>query len=170
MPQLKVGDSFEDQLEQGQAQAGMKPTAKKPVQPAPPPPKLPPRPRSSGLDWLEQGFGQRQISDDAAKKAKEAEEKKQREQLERLKALDRRRSKQMYEEIQQAIQLIRKKKKAKPPKYITGAAGYDPQQHQDPEGFWEKLKKKQAEAKKKLLPWTSKQGMGTGEITRGVAG
>ena len=76
----------------------------------------------------------------------------------------------MYEEIQQQIQLVRRKKKAEPEKYVTAAAGYDPLQHQDPETFWQKVKKKQEEAKKKLLPWTSKQGMGTGEITRGVSG
>ena len=75
----------------------------------------------------------------------------------------------MYEEIQQQIMLIRKKKVSQPTKSITGATGYDPLQHQDPETFWDKVKKKQEEAKKKL-PWSSKQGMGTGEITRGVSG
>jgi hypothetical protein len=75
----------------------------------------------------------------------------------------------MYEEIQQQIMMIRKKKKLEPEKYITGATGYNPEQHQDPETFWDKMKKKQEETKKKL-PWTSKQGMGTGEITRGVSG
>lgn len=126
---------------------------------------------TAGLDWLEQGFGQSRLGDDSAKKAKEAEEdKKQKEQLVRLKDLDRRRSRQMYEEIQQAIQLIRKKQAAEPTQSVTGVAGYNPEQHQDPETFWEKVRKKQAEAKKKLMPWTSKQGMGTGEVTRGVSG
>ena len=142
------------------------------------PPRTLPRPAfakapagNAGLDWLEQGFGQRRVGDDAAKKTKEAqEEKNQKDQLTKLKELDNRRSKQMYEEIQQAIQLIRKKKKFEPEKYVTAAAGYDPQQHRDPETFWQKVKKKQEAAKNKLLPWTSKQGMGTGEITRGVSG
>lgn len=176
MPQTIISDNFEKQVEQGQASAANKPQVKTPVKPAPLP-KLPPRPQplsrpqSSGLDWLEQGFGQRRMGDDGSKKAKEAEEEeKQKEQLSRLKELDQRRSRQMYEEIQQAIAMIRKKKKLEPAQYVTGAVGYDPQQHQDPETFWQKVKKKQAEAKKKLMPWTSKQGMGTGEITRGVSG
>ncbi len=159
MPQPIIHDNFEKQAEQGQTAVGTKPAA----------PKVMPKP--TGLDWLEQGFGQRRMGDDMAKKAKEVqEEKNQKEQLTRLKELDQRRSRQMYEEIQQAIMLIRKKKKLEPEKYVTGVAGYDPQQHKDPETFWQKVKKKQEEAKKKLLPWTSKQGMGTGEITRGVSG
>jgi hypothetical protein len=32
------------------------------------------------------------------------------------------------------------------------------------------MKKKKEEAKNKFLPWTSKKGMGTGEIRRGVSG
>ena len=119
---------------------------------------------AAGLDWLERGFGPRRFGDDAAKKAKEqAEEKKQKEQLEQLKAIDKKRSRQMYEEIQQAISLIRKKKAAEPPQSVTGATSYSPEQQQKPESFKEKLKKT-------ILPWTSKQGMGTGEITRGVSG
>ena len=160
MPQPTVSDSFEKQTEQGQAPAAVKPVAKplpRPVAPA-------------GLDWLEQGMGSRRFGDDAAKKAKEIEEEKKRqEQLVQLDALDKRRSKQMYEEIQQAIRLIRKQKASQPTQNITGATGYDPQQHENPETFWQKVKKKQAEAKKNL-PWSSKQGMGTGEITRGVSG
>lgn len=119
---------------------------------------------AASLDWLEPGFGGRRPGDDAAKKAKELEaEKKQKEQLTQLQALDKKRSRQMYEEIQQQIQLIRKKKAAEPPKSVTGATGYNPEQPQKPESFKEKLKKT-------ILPWTSKQGMGTGEITRGVSG
>lgn len=118
---------------------------------------------TAGLDWLERGFGQSRLGDDSAKKAKEAEEdKKQKEQLVRLKALDRRRSREMYEEIQQQILLIRKKTAAEPPKYVSGATGYNPEK-QKPESFKEKMKRT-------ILPWTSKQGMGTGEITRGVSG
>ena len=126
--------------------------------------------KPTGLDWLEQGFGPRRFGDDAAKKAKEADqEKKQKEQLVQLQALDKKRSRQMYEEIQQQIQLVRKKKAAEPTKSVTGASGYNPEQHQNPESFWDKIKKKKEEMAKKL-PWTSKQGMGTGEITRGVSG
>lgn len=165
MPQPIVADSFETP----QTKPAAKPVTL---------PKLPPRSAyakaktdNGGLDWLERGFGQRRFGDDNAKKAKEAEAaKKQKERLIQLQALDKKRSAQMYEEIQRQIQLIRKKKKLEPEKYVTGAAGYNPEQHQDPETFWEKFKKKQAEAKKKLLPWTSKQGLGTGEITRGVSG
>lgn len=168
-------DIFEQQAEQGQTPA----PAVKPLsvtsKPAPLPVKVPPRPTpiprpAAGLDWLERGFSRQGIGGDQAKKAKEAEEEKQRrEQLLRLKAMDKKQSQRMYEEIQRQIQLYRRKKKLEPGKYVTGAAGYDPRQHQDPETFWDKVKKKQAEAKKKL-PWTSKQGMGTGEITRGVSG
>ena len=100
MPQPIIHDNFEKQAEQGQTAVGTKPAA----------PKVMPKP--TGLDWLEQGFGQRRMGDDMAKKAKEVqEEKNQKEQLTRLKELDQRRSRQMYEEIQQAIMVIRKKKK-----------------------------------------------------------
>src|SRR3989338_7956193 len=147
MVQPLVQDDFEKQLEKGQ-------------QPAV---KTPPKP-AVGMDWLEPGFGGRRFGDDAAKKAKEAEEEKnQKEQLVKLQALDKKRSREMYEEIQRQIRLIRKKKAAQPPKSVTGAAGYNPEQQQKPESFKEKLKKT-------ILPWTSKQGMGTGEITRGVSG
>lgn len=165
MPQPIVSDTFEKQAEQGQAPAAQKPLPKKPTPLSKP---------SSGLDWLETGFGQKSVGDDQVKKANEqAAEKKHREELTRLDALDKRQSKQMYQQIQDEIhkwQKIREQeKRAGTGKNTTGAAGYDPEQHQDPEGFWEKMKKKQEEAKKKL-PWTSKQGMGTGEITRGVSG
>lgn len=119
--------------------------------------------KPTGLDWLEQGFGQRRPGDDAAKRTKEAEEeKKQKEQLTQLQALDKKRSREMYEEIQQQIRLVRQKQAAEPPKYVSGATGYNPEK-QKPESFKEKLKRT-------ILPWTSKQGMGTGEITRGVSG
>ena len=146
-PKPQVSDSFEQ------------PAAAKPARPA-----GGASAGNAGLDWLEQGFGQRRCGDDAAKKAKEAEEEKtQKEQLVQLQALDKKRSREMYEEIQRQIRLIRKKKAAQPPKSVTGAAGYNPEQQQKPESFKEKLKKT-------ILPWTSKQGMGTGEITRGVSG
>ena len=122
-----------------------------------------PQQSTSSLDWLEQGFGQRRAQDDAAKKAQQEQEKRQKEQVDKMKQLDKRRSQQMYEEIQQQIQLIRRKKAAQPAKYVTGAAGYDPEKQQKQESFKEKLKRT-------ILPWTSKQGMGTGEITRGVSG
>ncbi|MDZ4229343.1 MAG: hypothetical protein U1C50_03780 [Patescibacteria group bacterium] len=126
---------------------------------------------NAGLDWLEKGFGQRRAQADDAKKAKEAEaDKTQKDQLARLKALDKKRSQAMYAEIQQQIQLIRKQKDARPPQAVTGAAGYNPEEHQDPKSYWDKVKKQQAEAKKQKLPWTSKQSMGTGEVTRGVSG
>jgi len=164
MPQTTIQDNFEKPFS-AKAPAGKQATS---ISRSTPPPG---RTQSSGLDWLEQGFGQRRAGDSAAKKSKEAqEEKNQQDQLIKLKELDNRRSKQMYEEIQQAIMMIRRKKKLEPEKYVTAAAGYDPLQHRDPETFWQKVKKKQEEAKKKLLPWTSKQGMGTGEITRGVSG
>lgn len=166
-----ISDSFE-QPPPPKPKPVVKPVVK-PTLPQRPQPMSQPASRlggpSSGLDWLEQSMVQRRASDAQAKKAQEEQAKQQQEQLEKMKQLDNKRSRQMYEEIQQQIQLIRKKRAMVPTKNITGAAGYDPQQHQDPETFWDKVKKKKEEAKKKL-PWSSKQGMGTGEITRGVAG
>ncbi|MBU2052274.1 hypothetical protein KKH13_03680 [Patescibacteria group bacterium] len=120
--------------------------------------------KPTGLDWLEKGFGQRQARADDAKKAKEAEaDKTQKDQLARLKSLDKKRSQAMYTEIQQQIQLIRKKEEALPSKSVSGASGYNPEQQQKQESLKEKLKRT-------ILPWTSKQSMGTGEVTRGVSG
>jgi len=122
---------------------------------------------ASGLDWLEKmapaGFKPK-VDPDAKKR-----EDEQKKQTERLANLDKQRSRQMYEEIQKQIMLIRKKKQSQPAKYITGASGYDKEQHENPESFWDKVRKKK-EALKKKLPWQSRQSMGTGEITRGVSG
>jgi leucyl aminopeptidase len=100
---------------------------------------------------------------------KSEEEKEQSERIEQMAKLDRRRSKQAYEEIQQQIQLYRRKLAEQPRKYVTAQAGFDEEQVKDPESFWDKIKKKKEKAKKKL-PWSSKKGMGTGEIRRGVSG
>lgn len=167
-PLIQSGDSFEQPVSAKPASPSSMAAAGKPppkVTPKPPPLSRPqPFSRPTGLDWLEQGFGQRRAQDDAVRRAKELEEtKKRQEQLEQLKALDKKRSRQMYEEIQQQIQLIRRRKAVEPPKYISGAAAYRPDKPQQPESWKEKVKKT-------ILPWTSKQGMGTGEITRGVSG
>ncbi len=148
------------------------------VVPLKPKPVLPPRPQplqqpSSGLDWLEQNMTTRRAGDDRAKKAQAEQEQKQKEQVKAMDTLDKKRSANMYREIMDEIkklEMLREKEKREgTAEYITAKAGYDPEQHKNPEKFWDKVKKKQAEAKKKL-PWTSKQGMGTGEITRGVSG
>ncbi|KKS79454.1 MAG: hypothetical protein UV54_C0034G0005 [Candidatus Beckwithbacteria bacterium GW2011_GWA2_43_10] len=118
---------------------------------------------ASGLDWLEKMAPQKKpaaVSDD---------DKQQKEQIKRLAEMDKRRSRQAYEEIQRQIRLIQKQKASQPRKYVTGATGFDEEQVKAPETFFEKMKKKK-EAMAKKLPWTSKQGMGTGEITRGVSG
>jgi len=86
-----------------------------------------------------------------------------------LSEMDKRRSQQAYEEIQRQIRLVQRQKASQPRKNVTGAAGFDQEQVKSPETFFEKMKKKKEEMAKKL-PWTSKQGMGTGEITRGVSG
>jgi hypothetical protein len=78
---------------------------------------------------------------------------------------------QAYKQIQEQIRLIQKKKASQPRKYVTGKDGFDEEQVKDPETYFDKLKKKKEEQKKKgLLPWTRKKGMGTGEIRRGVSG
>lgn len=119
----------------------------------------------TGLDWLEKmSPTKKPLKTDPA-----SEEKKQKEQIERMSEIDKRQSKQAYEEIQRQIRLIQQQKAARPRKYLTGAKGFDEEQVKSPETFWEKVKKKK-EAMDKKLPWTSKQGMGTGEITRGVSG
>lgn len=97
------------------------------------------------------------------------EDQQQKEQIKRLSDMDKRRSRQAYEEIQRQIQLIQRQKASQPRKYMTGATGFDEEQVKSPETFFDKMKKKKEEMSKKL-PWTSKQGMGTGEITRGVSG
>ena len=83
--------------------------------------------------------------------------------------MDKRQSQQAYEEIQKQIRMIQKQKEASPRKYVTAATGFDEEQVKSPETFWEKMKKKKEE-KDKSLPLSSQQGMGTGEIRRGVSG
>jgi len=118
----------------------------------------------SGLDWLEKMAPQKKpaaaVSDD---------DQQQKEQIKRLAETDKRRSRQAYEEIQRQIRLVQRQKASQARKYVTGATGFDEEQVKAPETFFEKVKKKKEEMAKKL-PWTSKQGMGTGEITRGVSG
>jgi len=123
-----------------------------------------PRQDVSGLDWLEKMAPSQKPTTVAGD-----EDKQQKEQIKRLSEMDKRRSQQAYEEVQRQIQLVQREKASQPRKYVTGAAGFDQEQVKSPETFFEKVKKKKEEMSKKL-PWTSKQGMGTGEITRGVSG
>ena len=176
MPKSIVGDVFGELLETGKAtvKAGAKAVgsvasqAVKTVSGHKPggggqQPALP-RQDVSGLDWLEKMA--------PAKKptaAVQDDDKQQKEQIKRLSEMDKRRSRQAYEEIQRQIQLIQRQKASQPRKYVTAATGFDEEQVKAPETFFEKVKKKKEEMAKKL-PWTSKQGMGTGEITRGVSG
>lgn len=119
---------------------------------------------ASGLDWLEKmAPSQKQAP------VVQNDDQKQKEQIKRLSDIDKRRSAQAYEEIQRQIRLIQRQKSSQPRKYVTAATGFDEEQVKDPETWFDKMKKKKDEASKKL-PWTSKQGMGTGEITRGVSG
>jgi len=118
----------------------------------------------AGLDWLEKMAPSQKPTTVAGD-----EDKQQKEQIKRLSEMDKRRSQQAYEEIQRQIRLVQRQKASQPRKNVTGAAGFDQEQVKSPETFFEKMKKKKEEMAKKL-PWTSKQGMGTGEITRGVSG
>lgn len=118
----------------------------------------------AGLDWLEKMAPQKKPAP-----AVQDDDKQQKEQIKRLSEMDKRRSRQAYEEIQRQIRLVQRQKASQPRQYVTGAAGFDEEQVKSPETFFEKVKKKKEEMARKL-PWTSKQGMGTGEITRGVSG
>lgn len=176
--QIAGDDVFGELLEQGASQQAKKPVQAKMPTKMPALPKMPviakkptaslPKRDLSGLDWLEK-MAPRGATGQKVNDNQKDQELKEKQQVERLKAMDQKRSAQMYEEIQRELSMIRRKKAMEPTKNITGATGYDPEQHQNPESFWDKMKKKK-EAMKKKLPWTSKQGMGTGEITRGVSG
>lgn len=149
MPKQIISDVFGELLETGKAtvKAGVKAVG-----------------GVAGLDWLEKMAPAKKpaaaISDD---------DQQQKEQIKRLSDMDKRRSQQAYEEIQRQIRLVQRQKASQPRKNVTGATGFDQEQVKSPETFFEKVKKKKEEMAKKL-PWTSKQGMGTGEITRGVSG
>jgi len=91
-------------------------------------------------------------------------------QIKRLQEMDKKQSSQAYKQIQDQIRMIQKQLASQPRKYVTGKAEFDEEQVKSPETFWEKMKKKKEEAGKKILPWTSKKGAGTGEIRRGVSG
>lgn len=148
MPKTIIQDAFGELLETGKATAK---AAKQVV---------------TGLDAAEQGAasqpqgaGQKAVDPEAKAKA----------QIERLKKQDAAQSTAAYKQIQEQIQLYRRQKASQPRKYVAAAVGYDEQQHKDPETFFDKMKKLKEKAAAKL-PWTSKQGMGTGEIRRGTSG
>lgn len=149
MPKQIIGDVFGELLETGKAtvKAGKKAVS-----------------GAVGLDWLEKMAPAKKPAT-----AVQDDDQQQKEQIKRLSDMDKRRSQQAYEEIQRQIQLIQRQKASQPRKYMIGAAGFDQEQVKSPETFFDKMKKKKEEMAKKL-PWTSKQGMGTGEITRGVSG
>ena len=166
MPKQIIGDVFGELLETGKAtvQAGKKAVADVASQAVKTVSGHKPRQDVAGLDWLEKMAPQKKpaaaVSDD---------DQQQKEQIKRLSDMDKRRSQQAYEEIQRQIRLIQRQKASQPRKYVTAATGFDEEQVKSPETWFEKVKKKKEEMAKKL-PWTSKQGMGTGEITRGVSG
>jgi len=121
----------------------------------------------AGLDKLEKGAAAK-AGKPAAKQLTDEEIREK--QIKQLQEMDKKQSRQAYQQIQDQIRLIQKQKASQPRKYVTGKAEFDEEQVKAPETFWEKMKKKQKEARKKILPWTSKKGMGTGEIRRGVSG
>ena len=94
------------------------------------------------------------------------------ENIKRMEKVDKQKSMQRYKEIQEKIKLERRKKLEQRRKYETGKAGFDDEQVKDPEGFFEKLKKKREENKKNKNKQSlfSKKGMGTGEFVKGISG
>ena len=94
------------------------------------------------------------------------------EQIESLENTDKLKSQKRYKEIQEEIKLLRKKKQQEPKKYVTGKEGFDEDQVKDPDSYFDKISKKQKEAKdkKKAISLRAKQGMGTGEVQRGASG
>jgi hypothetical protein len=163
MPKTIVRDVFGELLETGKqtAKAGKKAAGDVAKQTA----KTLAGHKSGGK--LEKGASA-QAGKPAAKQLTDEEIKEK--QLKRLQEMDKKQSRQAYQQIQDQIRLIQKQKASQPRKYVTGKAEFDEEQVKAPETFWEKMKKKQKEAKKKILPWTSKKGMGTGEIRRGISG
>ncbi|MDZ7586708.1 MAG: hypothetical protein U0946_03045 [Patescibacteria group bacterium] len=145
MPKQIIKDVFGELLETGKAtvKAGKK---------------------AAGLDWLEKMAPTQKPTASIGD-----EDQQQKEQIKRLSEMDKRRSRQAYEEIQRQISLIQRQKASQPGRNVTGATGFDEEQVKSPETFFEKMKKKKEEMAKNL-PWTSKQGMGTGEIRRGASG
>ncbi|MEK7622317.1 MAG: hypothetical protein AAB430_00470 [Patescibacteria group bacterium] len=115
----------------------------------------------AGLDWLEkmapQVKKQPQKPDD--------DEQKQKQQLERLKEIDKKRSREMYEAIQQEIEMIRKKRDSQPRKYISGTTGFEADPEVRQKKFLEQQKKKDDD-----LSAATKASMGTGEANRGAVG
>lgn len=97
------------------------------------------------------------------------EESLNKERLKRLKETDKKKSSQGYREIQEKIELERKKKASQPRKYVTGKAGFDEQQVKEPEKFFDKIRQKKEKEKEKL-PLRVEKGMGTGERWRGAGG
>ena len=91
------------------------------------------------------------------------------EQIKKMADLDKRRARQGYEEIQEQIKLLRKKKEAEPRKYETGKKEFDEEQVKDPESFWDKMKKKKkkAEKDKKGMPLSVQRAKTGTEIRRG---
>lgn len=115
-----------------------------------------------GLDWLEKMAPavkkQPQKSDDD-------DEQKQKQQLERLKEIDKKRSEDMYKEIQQEIEMIRKKQDSQPRKYISGTTGFEVDPEVRQKKFLEQQKKDSDD-----LSAATKASMGTGEANRGAVG
>lgn len=114
------------------------------------------------LDWLEK---MAPAVKKPAQKPAEDEELKQKQQLERLKEIDKKRSKEMYEAIQQEIEMIRKKQDSQPRKYISGTTGFEADPEVRQKKFLEQQKKKDDD-----LSAATKASMGTGEANRGAVG
>lgn len=86
--------------------------------------------------------------------------------------LDELESQKRYKEIQEEIRLETRKRKEKLGKYITGQAEFDEEREKDPESYFDKMEKKNEEArkKKKDVNLQAKKGLGTKEIGGGTSG
>jgi len=110
-----------------------------------------------------------QMTAKAKKQQKDMSKMSTEEQIKKMANLDKRRAKQGYEEIQRQIQVLRKKKESEPRKYEVAKSDFDKEQVEDPESFWDKMKKKkkEAEKKKKSMPLSVQKGKTSTEIRRG---
>jgi len=118
----------------------------------------------SDLKRMEKGQGG-QRKPRIKKQQSDMSEMSVKEQIKKMADLD----KQAYEEVQRQIQLLRKQKESQPRKYEAAKPEFDKEQVDDPESFWDKMKKKRkkTEKDKKDMPLSVQKGKTSTEIRRG---
>ena len=168
MPKQIVRDVFGELLETGKAtaKAGKKAASDIASQTAKTVAGHKPRSGDSSA-WLERAKAKKKVG---RQSKQQTEEQARGEQIQKMQEMDKKQSQQAYNQIQDQIKLIQQRRAQQPRKYVTGKADFDDEHVKDPETFFEKMKKKKEEMKNKILPWTKKKGMGTGEIRRGASG